>query len=38
MAIEKYLAIASLGLFVMFAAEIITLYVYLMDPHYEVRF
>lgn len=37
MAVEKYLAMASLGLFVMFVAEIITLYVYLIDPQYEVE-
>lgn len=32
MGVEKYIAAASLGLFVMFAAEIITLYAFLIDP------
>ena len=32
MAVEKYIAAASLGLFVMFTAEIITIYHFMMDP------
>jgi hypothetical protein len=37
MAIEKYLAIASLGLFIMFSAEIITFYTFLTRPVIEVE-
>lgn len=37
MAVEKYLAIASLGLFVMFVGEINTLYVYMMNPETEIE-
>lgn len=37
MAIEKYIAAASLGLFIMFVGEIITLYVFLIDPRQEVE-
>ena len=36
MAIEKYIAAASLGLFIMFVGEIITLYNFLIDPQQEV--
>lgn len=32
MAIEKYIAAASLGLFVMFVAETITVYTFIIDP------
>ena len=32
MAVEKYLAGTSLGLFIMFVAEIITLFYFLIDP------
>ncbi len=32
MAIEKYIAAASLGLFVMFVGEIISLYVFMIEP------
>ncbi len=32
MAVEKYIAAASLGLFVMFVGEIITLYVFMIEP------
>ena len=37
MAIEKYLAIASLGLFIMFSAEIVTFYTFLTAPKIEVE-
>ena len=37
MAIEKYIAIASLGLFVMFVSEIITLYDFIIDPERDVE-
>jgi len=37
MAIEKYIAAASLGLFIMFVGEIITLYDFLIDPRQEVE-
>ncbi|CAE6504508.1 MAG: hypothetical protein QXY22_04390 [Candidatus Nitrosotenuis sp.] len=37
MAVEKYLAVASLGLFIMFGGEINTLYNYLINPKYEVE-
>ena len=37
MAIEKYVAVASLGLFVMFVAEIITLYDFIIDPVRDVE-
>lgn len=37
MAIEKYLAIASLGLFIMFSAEIVTFYIFLTAPKIEVE-
>ncbi len=36
MAIEKYLAIASLGLFAMFGGEINVFYNYLINPTSEV--
>lgn len=32
MAVEKYIAAASLGLFVMFVGEIISLYVFMVEP------
>lgn len=37
MAIEKYVAIASLGLFAIFGGEINVFYTYLMSPTYEVE-
>ncbi|MBI5145894.1 MAG: hypothetical protein HZA84_01600 [Thaumarchaeota archaeon] len=37
MAVEKYLAVASLGLFIMFSAEIITFYTFLTAPVVEVE-
>jgi hypothetical protein len=37
MAIEKYIAVASLGLFIMFVGEIITLYDFLIDPRQEIE-
>ena len=37
MAIEKYIAAASLGLFLMFVGEILTLYNFLIDPQQEVE-
>lgn len=37
MAIEKYLAAASLGLFIMFSAEVITFYTFLTSPKIEVE-
>lgn len=37
MAVEKYLAIASLGLFIMFSAEIVTFYTFLTSPKIEVE-
>ena len=37
MAIEKYVAAASLGLFVIFVGEIITLYDFMVDPQREVE-
>ena len=37
MAVEKYLAIASLGLFIMFSAEIVTFYTFLVSPKIEVE-
>jgi len=36
-AVEKYLAIASLGLFIMFSAEIVTFYTFLTSPKIEVE-
>lgn len=36
MAVEKYIAAASLGLFVMFAGEIITVYNFMIDPATEM--
>ena len=35
--IEKYIAIAALGLFVMFVGEINVLYNYLANPNVEVE-
>lgn len=37
MAVEKYVAAASLGLFVIFVGEIITLYDFMIDPQREVE-
>lgn len=37
MAVEKYVAAASLGLFVMFVGEIITLYDFMIEPQREVE-
>ena len=37
MGIEKYIAAASLGLYIMFVAEIITLYDFLINPVMEVE-
>ncbi|HSF28669.1 MAG TPA: hypothetical protein VLA53_06585 [Nitrosopumilaceae archaeon] len=37
MAIEKWVAAASLGLFVMFVAEIITIFNYLSNPTQEIQ-
>ncbi|HXV38008.1 MAG TPA: hypothetical protein VD699_00325 [Nitrosopumilaceae archaeon] len=37
MAIEKWVAAASLGLFVMFVAEIITVFNYLSNPTQEIQ-
>ena len=37
MGIEKYIAVASLGLFIMFVGEIITLYDFMIDPPREVE-
>lgn len=37
MAVEKYIAVASLGLFIMFGGEINTFYHYLTNPQYEVE-
>jgi len=37
MAIEKYIAAASLGLFIMFVGEILTLYDFMIDPIREVQ-
>ncbi len=37
MAIEKYIAIASLGLFIMFVGEIITIYHFMIDPPREIE-
>ncbi len=37
MAIEKYIAAASLGLFIMFVGEILTLYDFMIDPLREVQ-
>lgn len=37
MEMEKYLAIAGIGLFVMFAAEVSTFFIYLADPMYDVE-
>ena len=36
MAIEKYIAAASLGLFIMFVAEILTLFNYIINPPIEI--
>lgn len=36
MAIEKWVAVASLGLFVMFVAQMISISVYLSHPSYDV--
>ncbi len=37
MGIEKYIAAASMGLFAMFAGEIITLYAFVIDPPHEIE-
>ncbi len=37
MAIEKYIAAASLGLYIMFVAEILTLYDFMIEPQIEVE-
>jgi len=37
MAIEKWIAAASLGLFVMFVAEILTIFHYLINPSQEIE-
>ncbi len=37
MAIEKYLAVASLGLYIMFVGEILTLYNFMIEPEIEVE-
>lgn len=37
MAIQKYIAAASLGLFIMFVGEIVTLYVFMVDPPRDVE-
>lgn len=37
MEMEKYLAIAGIGLFFMFSAEVSTFYIYLADPLYDVE-
>lgn len=37
MAIEKWTAVASLGLFVMFVAEILTIFNYLINPSQEIE-
>ena len=37
MGIEKYIAAASLGLFIMFVSEIITLYYYMIEPLRDVE-
>ncbi len=37
MAIEKYIAAASLGLYIMFVAEILTLYDFMIAPQIEVE-
>lgn len=37
MAVEKYVAAASLGLFVIFVGEIITLYDFMIEPQREVE-
>ena len=36
MAVEKYIAAASLGLFAMFAGEIVTVYHFMIDPATEM--
>jgi hypothetical protein len=37
MAIEKYIAVASLGLYIMFVGEILTLYNFMIEPQVEVE-
>ena len=37
MGIEKYIAAASLGLFIMFVGEILTLYNFMIDPQIDVE-
>jgi len=37
MAIEKWVAAASLGLFIMFVAEILTIFNYLINPSQEIQ-
>ena len=37
MAVEKYVAAASLGLFILFVGEIITLYDFMIEPQREVE-
>ena len=37
MAVEKYVAAASLGLFIIFVGEIITLYDFMIEPQREVE-
>lgn len=37
MSVEKYTAIASLGLFIMFAGEMITIYDFMIDPPRDIE-
>ncbi len=37
MAIEKYIAAASLGFYIMFIAEILTLYYFIIEPPIEIE-
>ena len=37
MAVEKYIAAASLGLYIMFVGEILTLFIFMIEPQIEVE-
>jgi len=37
MAIEKYIAAAGLGFYIMFIAEILTLYYFIIEPQIEIE-
>src|SRR5574341_709994 len=37
MAVEKWVGLASLGLYIMFVAEILTILIYLVNPTHEIQ-